>query len=688
MVPSAERLLRPLLAFGTLCLAAFLLAPTVSSVHEKVEDLHIQRDTPWEIWKWTNEPSPQTPWNCGNEEQQLYSEVTQWPPTIQKDQTFTLGGIVETMGARKPVGAIDLDLFLNHTKSEPGVFLGKAESGADGRFSLTTSVPFDLQAQRYHLVAHAKRERIDCTLYHEHWSDPEIDVVSTTAVRFEPVERAIAGQEMIIVGHLDDAVGGPVKGANVTLSYAGKRENVTTDDEGAFRVEHIPERAGNLTVEANYTGGKYYAGSRGETSIRVLEEDVAFADLALLRSQPTKLAGHVYVAPDLREKNATLIFDGLRVAACEGCAPTDRVSVPLDKAGAFSVTLVAPASQGPGRSTVTLSGGGLKEGYTRNVTLEVPTILTLEADGEGLFARTYTGRAVLTDEIGRPVAGRIALLGPDGWRESATDPDGAVAFSGSGGCGRSYMRAFFNGTDGVRRTDASDELLVCGYLAFMPAWLLAIPWWIWPLAILGAIASWWIVRAWRQKFAPVIRGGPALDLAFTSPHDIASGYAAVGEAVEATAFLEAPLPDGHRLRLGTHRAMGETPIEADLRARLQLVPDKLGDHHVRAEIVDAKGRVVSRRTLPLRVIRYAHEIETRYLSLRAAHGAHDSVTPREFEGWLHERAPNIDRDVARRLVRVFEEADYSPRTAGRAEFVAYLAAEGGLQEVRPDARLA
>jgi hypothetical protein len=59
------------------------------------------------------------------------------------------------------------------------------------------------------------------------------------------------------------------------------------------------------------------------------------------------------------------------------------------------------------------------------------------------------------------------------------------------------------------------------------------------------------------------------------------------------------------------------------------------------------------------------------------------VSPREFESWLRARTPDLDAAVVSRLVGVFEEADYGPRDAGRAELVAYLEAEAALPEVSP-----
>ena len=693
MEPSAERLLRPVLAFLTLCLAAFLLAPTVASVHHKVEDLSFDRETPFHLWRWSPKPPPTMPFpNCGGAPRHLYSEITQWPTKIRKDEPFTLRGVTQSEeDGRLGVGTIKVDIFLNDTKSEPGVWLGEVESDAGGVFSLSTTVPFDLQAEHYHIVAHAKGKRISCTDYLEHWSDPEVDVLSKATLLFDEAQHPVVGRQVNLTGRLVDSVGGPIKNATLTMSIGGKRMNVSTDDEGAFVIPYVPEKAGELDWTGEYKGSDYYDPAKNATEILVQEEDLVLhgLPLVLLRSSESTISGNLYVADAARKSTLTIDFDGFSAATCAGCPANDTHVVPLNDDGSFAFTFIVPPTDAPGLYTVDVAGGGLKKTYTFNATLEAPSVLAIHANGTGLFTKGYEARAVLTDETGAPLVGHtVELILPAGTTTNTTDANGTIALSGTASCGASTAHANYAGADGIRAARAQDDLFVCGFLAFIPWWLLAIPWWVWPIALVAALVAWQLARGWRQKYAPIISGGPALTLAFTEPADEASGYATIGEAIVATAFLEEPLPDGHRLRIGTFRDIAEVPLDAELRAHWRVVPDKLGEIAVRAEVLDPRGRVVSRRTAHLHVVRYAEEIEHRYLALRKEHGHSEAVTPREFERWIHEQAPGLDPGVVRRLVHVFEEADYSPRVAGRAEFAAYLAAEGGVKEVAPDATLA
>lgn len=676
---------RPILAFVTLCLAAFLLAPTVASVHEKVTELSIMRETPWNIFQWTEPPQPRLPLpNCGGDPQQLYSEVTQWPDRIRKDEPFSLRGVAQNDDqGRIGVGAIEIDLFLNETKSEPGIALGTVESDANGVFTLTTSLPFDLQASRYSLVAHAKEKRMGCQRYLEHWSDPETDVISPSTIEWQSTENVVAGRNTTFSGRLLDVVGAPVRNATVNVTLDGKTHKLVTDDGGTFVLAYTPPKPGDLQLEASFKGGTYYDATKNATTVKVAEELFVMdpSDLLLPRSTLTRVSGYVYVADAARQKEFTLGFQGLTVATCATCPATSGLKVPLGEDGRFDVEILAPADVTPGSYGYVATGGGLKKNYSGNVSVQVQPALTFEAKHTGFFSGGYEGSVFLADEVGRPLAAPVVVSTPEGWLQNTTAADGSFRFSGTASCGEHEMLAFFNGSEGYLPSKTAATPRMCGYLAFIPPWLVATPWWVWPLAAIALFGAWQAYRAWRSRYAPVIMGGPSLTFAFTEPRDDAAGYAAIGEAVVATAFLEEPLPDGHRLRIGSPRRTQELPIDADLRAHHHLVPEKLGGLPLRAEILDAKGRVVSRRSLTLHVVRYAEEIEARYLRLRETHGASEAVTPREFERWLHERAPGLDPAVARRLVHVFEEADYSPRVAGRAEFAAYLAAEGGVQEV-------
>lgn len=684
-------MLRPILAFLTLCLAAFLLAPTVASVRDGVESLGIHRELPWRIWKWHEDPTPPPilPPDCDKDEKPLYSEVTEWPARIQKDQPFRVGGIVE-VNDKNHLGVADIqvELFLNETKTLPGVPLGTAVTASDGHFELHATVPFEIEATRYHLVAHALRKEIDCKIYLEHWSDPEMDVLAKTRIIFAKPPRVVVGNEVNLSGALVDVVGAPVRNANVTVNYEGDILRVRTDERGVFTFNYTHVRPGNYTLSASYGGSKYYDESRGRTFVQVVEEDVrldnaAGTGLTWLRSRQETLSGEILLRRGVSGGPVTVTIDGVRVIACPGCEASSTFTVTPDEEGRIRTSIVVPSDVAPGPFRLVVSGGGLRDAYAFPGRLYIPTSLSMAVEPEGFFSKAYRGNVTVTDEEGRALGGEVAVRGPAGWAAGPADSMGVFAFGAEPGCGAHPVQAFYNGTEYNQPATVGEEVRVCGYMAFIPAWALAVPWWGWVLLALVPPILLALVRRLRDRFATTISRGPPVSLAYVSPADAAVGVVGVGEAAVATAALEDELPAGYRLRMGTYRRMEDRPVGADLRADYAITPDALGEVPLRAEILDAKGRIVTRRTAVLKVVRYAEEIESRYLALRkdrVGEGA-DSVTPHEFEAWLMARSQGLDPQVLARLVRIFEEADYGPRDAGRPELVAYLEAENRLPEV-------
>lgn len=679
-------MLRPLVAFLTLALAAFLLAPTVASVHNGVEKLNLVREMPWNLWKWDDEPEPpswDTP-DCGAKPLDVVSEVTKWPNRINKNETFTLVGTVKlTQSTQRGVDGLDVELFLNETKEEPGVYLGTVETANGGMFVLSTKIPYDLAATRYHLVAHSLYKRIGCQSYREHWSDPEMEVTADTRIRFDGEQRGVAGRPMNITGVLLDEVGAPVYNGTVEVAIGKERLKARTGADGRFIVSHTPDDEGDMQVLAKYAGNRYYGESTGRTSIPIMPELLevtGFEDVT--RSRPVTISGQLLVGRNATLGPFDLTFEKHAVTACDGCEPSRKVTITPARDGTFTKTLTFDADQPEGEFRYTGSGGGLRTPKTFNGTLYVPTHLAIEGSPDGLWTKSLHGQAKLLDDADRPLAGEVAVLGPAGWMSGQADANGTYVFSASAPCGKQGVQAFYNGTATRKPSHTGAEVPVCPILAYVPAWMLAMPWWGWLLLALVPLAAWIGWREWRNRYATTILGGPALRIAFTEPADEAAGVVAVGEPAVVTAYLEEALPEGHTLRLGRHGDMRAVDVGADLRGDYLYKPERLGEFPIRAEIADKKGRVVSRRTANLRGVRYAQEIEDRYRAFKRAQvGEREArVSPREFEAWLRERVHGIDPAVAGRLVALFEEADYGPREATREELIAYIQAERAIPQ--------
>lgn len=684
-------MLRPLLAFVTLAVAAFLLAPTVQSVGKGVEDLHIEREMPWSLWKWYRIPPPESivPPDCDYQRYETESEVVKWPQRITKNESFTVLGHVLRKETRSGVGGIRVELFLNATKEEPGEFLGSTSTDGSGRFTLETKVPHDLDASHYHLVAHSFQKQVDCHIWRESWSDPEMEVTSRTRVVFEMPERVVVGRNLTVAGRVLDEVGGPVRNGNVTLTVEGKSIPVVTDGGGAFSYTMTVNQTDDVDVKASYAATKYYAGSEATGKVEVVPEDVVLKDeegresLVLTRSRENVLMGEVLVGPAVKGGDLTLSFDNLSVSTCATCPAAREVKVTPAEDGTFTVTVFVAPDQAPGLHRIAMTGAGLKNPHSANATLVVPVTLSIDAKGAGLFTKDYEGTLTATDDAGAPAPGPVAFHGPDQPILGRADESGVFTFQGRTTCGFHDVSAQYDGDDTHLATTSASRMGVCGPLAYLPAWLLDTPGWVWVLVVGLALAALVSTRRLRDRYAPTIRRGPPLELRIVEPHDLSPDVVAVGETVRITAFMDDPLPKGHVLRMGTYGAMDPRDVADDLRASYDFVPTRLGDFPLRAEVLDEKGRIVTRRTVHVRAVQYAAEVERRYRLLKAgtAGDEADVVTPREFESWLRQRSPDMDPALSRRLVGIFEEADYGPRETSREAYLAYLEAEQGLPEV-------
>ncbi|MFA5861668.1 MAG: carboxypeptidase-like regulatory domain-containing protein, partial [Candidatus Thermoplasmatota archaeon] len=500
-------MLRPVLAFATLCVAAFVLAPTVASVHSSVEGLRIHRELPWRLWMWDQTPEPPKlvrP-DCGPKEFHLVSAVVGWPARIDKNTTFQVTGTVIARETDRGVPGIDVEVFLNATKERPGELLGRTVTSTTGAFAIRAQIPYTLSASRYHIVAHALEYTTGCKHYLDHYSDPEMDVTSNTSIVFDAPGRAVIGHNVSVTGTVVDSVKAPVRDATLSIKLDGQTSRVTTDSSGQFVVLWKATRAGNVTVNAGFTGSKFYTKSEANTTVEIIPEDVEIVGydaghtLGIERGANTTFNGTVFLAPGVPRGPLTLTFDGLGVAPCPTCPTRPTMTAQQDAKGGFEFSLLAPSPQSNATFTLTVTGGGLKAPHTFNGTLVVPVHVVLNATDTGLFSRGYHGNVTATDETGARLPGPIVLAVPAGWVTLPGDANGTAVFEGKGSCGTHTVQAYYNGTSPYRSATQENDVDLCGFLAFIPPWLLAMPWWGWALIGLATLVAWLAARMLYEK---------------------------------------------------------------------------------------------------------------------------------------------------------------------------------------------
>ena len=72
------------------------------------------------------------------------TDIIRWPSEVVRDEPFTIGGIVETLGGA-PVGGMEVEIFVNEFKANGGLLVG---SGVveNGRYTIEVSLPRRLNA--------------------------------------------------------------------------------------------------------------------------------------------------------------------------------------------------------------------------------------------------------------------------------------------------------------------------------------------------------------------------------------------------------------------------------------------------------------------------------------------------------------------------------------------------------------
>lgn len=612
---------------------------------------------------------------CGLDILATVSNVTEYPKRADKNGTVTIGGtLVDGFG--RGVGDVEIELFLNETKEEPGVLLGRGFSDATGHWTVRGRFPVPLEAQRYHLVAHSLEHEEGCAIYRESWSDPELDLHAGTALSISCPERILVGREERCEVVLRDEVGAPVPSRRVSLAVDSRPiPDATTDGAGRFTFPVKFDAPGTHFVSARYAGDKHYGASEATREVTVVEALVELQSTTITVSPGGKatLRGQVVSFRALPPGPLALDAAGFD-------APR---AVPYGSDGRFEVTVSVPPGTPVGERTLTLDAPWLHgKPVPFLVRVVHATALELDAPGKAPAWSPYEVTARLTTGEGEPLAGReIALVlvarpfaGADerATLRAVTDADGVARFPVERArWGEVEATASYAGGDDAQPSRAGPEAI-----------RLVLPWWALALAALAILALAAALALWARRYAatrplPPLPSVPALSYRYLAPGDEAPWIAGVGETVS----LEIDRPPGATrlaIRAGRHLKVPATLPLPDGKARLDVRVSARGARALRLVAEDARGKAVAAADVPVRGVVYAEEIERAYGDLvEGSDASMTELTPREFEALLLAR-PGVKREELSRAVTLFEIADYSARRVGREAFLAFRAAKRAL----------
>lgn len=612
------------------------------------------------------------------------TEVTDYPSRANKNGSVTFGGYV-TDEKGTPLGGVPVELFVNETKELPGAFVGSTVTSANGRWSLTTRIPPELEAQRYHVVNHAGEARVGCQGYAGSWSDPEMDLHANTRIALGCPERVLAGRDEACDARLVDDVRTGVGGRPVVRRIDGSAiSSATTGSDGAFAIPFRFNEPGTHVVSARYAGEKYYNASFAQTTIEVvaallvvdtltLEADVGGGEI---------LRGRIVSFIPIPEGDVAAASDALDVPA----------ATPIGADGRFEIPFEVPRGTPPGEHVLLVSVPWLGQSVPVTVQVYLGTRLELTAPDRVFAWGSADAEARLTTTAGDPLPGRRILLAvhedrrllSDAGRalEAVTDENGVARFAvGDLRWGAVELAASYRGGDHERGAESERVALD-----------VALPWWLLALVALAVVALalgvWKLATRSRPQPPPplhvvAVPGAPPLALSIVTPADSAPTILGVGDS----ATIAVPRVSGAarvRVHAPAHLA-SPGPIEShDGEMIVEILAVGKGDAPTRIVAEDANGVPLAASEILLRGVVYAEEIERGYGALvRSSDASPRRVTPREFEA-IFARRPGVARKALGEAVTLFEIADYSARLVGREAFLAFHSAERLLAPRRED----
>ena len=210
-------------------------------------------------------PSSRTPSKIGVPEPTV-TEITSVNPIVNKGKTFNVVGKV-TSADGTTIDGLAVELFINTQKeTSGGVLVGKGTI-TKGTFSIDALIPNSSALGDYQLLAHT----IGNDSYKESWSDPQIKVVTDTALTLIVPQRAKISDTVDIQGKLTSQDSASITGQIIDILLNGvPTKQVTTDENGEFNWTQIFDHAGDYILEVRFSGTEYQLPSSQKESIKIL----------------------------------------------------------------------------------------------------------------------------------------------------------------------------------------------------------------------------------------------------------------------------------------------------------------------------------------------------------------------------------------------------------------------------------
>ncbi len=645
---------------------------------------------------------------------------TRTPETIRKGEPFTVEGEVRTRESGAGVGDVVVDVFLNETKSIPGYLAGRSRTSSDGSFRVTGEVPPDAPAGSYQLVAHGLPHRVNTTLYMDSWSDPPVEVTSSTEITFLGPRDVGVKVPTSLRAELTEPGGTPVPNARVTLQVGeGTTRAATTNAEGVATWNVTFPSTGTETLILRFAGDEHHDATENTTRVEVRHMAIQIPGTStLVRGGDWSVPGQVLFDGEPTGGQEVEVwveafdwrsFGGVEeeTRAATICDVTPRgvdgddgsctgLQVRTDTSGNLNLDLATPRDLPLGTHEALYT---MPSRVTTTSTFHVVAQPTLRLDVPDTPRphEVLPVGLVLQDDHGAPLPGEhveLEVRGGNGTRTfvATTDPQGATTILVPPDLvpeGSLHLTATYAGshthleTQGARTVDV--EVPLWERIPLQPALVVLLVATVAAggsraLRAAGVDPREVLASAWLRV---TLRHRPVLRLRFPDIDEDLPDVWGLGEPLEVVVEAADPAREDGHIPLRNR----DVTLQLD-GAQVTLTTDGTGtatheieatephtlllEAHLPAQAEERLASATRRRTL--RMVDYRREVEARWEALRdhaAALGlpADEATTPRRLGRMLREAG--VHPNAVEAAVTRFEVCDYSHRDVTREDYVAF-----------------
>ncbi len=317
----------------------------------------------------------------------------------KKDKFYARGYIIDEN--EKIINSIKIEIFINKTKDEPGILVGKGSVEKDDSFNITCEVPKEIKVGSNHVVAHS----LGNEKYQDSWSDPLVNIYSETKIDLSILDSVGIKYPFTIKGYLLDIDNQPLCEKKIKIFWNNEEiGEPLTDNNGEFKLNYTHDKIGIYKITTLFEGEKYLKYSIKNESIS-LKDMSTFIEINSLKNE-TKRGDELNLRGFLYSNITSFIHDS------EIKVYYNRVKISVTKTfsnGVFKDTITIPQESPLGENSLEMVYEGNKTyGGTRlekKINVKSDTILYLNTITKKVYKENETLliSGILTDNCEKPI---------------------------------------------------------------------------------------------------------------------------------------------------------------------------------------------------------------------------------------------------------------------------------------------